>query len=59
MKIFGIFATCLWAGVLAKSRERRATNSTSIASPVVDLGYEVYEGYYNATSELDIFKGYV
>jgi hypothetical protein len=59
MKILGIIATCLWAGVLAKSRERRATNSTPISSPVVDLGYEVYEGYYNVTSELDIFKGYV
>ena len=57
MKILGIIATCLWAGVLAKSRERRATNSIPIASPVVDLGYEVYEGYYNATSELNIFKG--
>jgi hypothetical protein len=59
MKVLSIITTCLWAGVLAKSHKRQAANITPIASPVVDLGYEVYEGYYNATSELDIFKGYV
>lgn len=26
-------------------------------SPVVDLGYGVYEGYYNSSSNLNIFKG--
>ncbi|PSR85518.1 Carboxylesterase [Coniella lustricola] len=26
-------------------------------SLVVDLGYEIYEGYYNATSDLNVFKG--
>lgn len=29
-------------------------NSTA---PLVDLGYEVYQGYYNATSRVNIFKG--
>jgi hypothetical protein len=27
--------------------------------PVVDLGYSVYEGYYDETSQLNVFKGYV
>lgn len=29
------------------------------AGPRVDLGYAIYEGRYNATSKLNIFKGYV
>lgn len=31
--------------------------STSSNSLVVDLGYGVYEGYYNDTSKLNIYKG--
>lgn len=29
------------------------------ANPIVDLEYEMYEGYYNSTAELNIFKGFV
>ncbi|KAF7888949.1 hypothetical protein EAF00_009249 [Botryotinia globosa] len=31
--------------------------SSNTSSPIVDLGYNVYQGYYNATSQLNIFKG--
>ncbi|CAD6444998.1 f7ce6e87-ce21-4f39-a977-afb9dc6a0e20 [Sclerotinia trifoliorum] len=31
--------------------------STGTSSPTVDLGYSVYQGYYNATSRFNIFKG--
>jgi hypothetical protein len=27
--------------------------------PTVDLGYSVYQGTYDSTSKLNIFKGYV
>ncbi|KAF4630341.1 hypothetical protein G7Y89_g7806 [Cudoniella acicularis] len=36
---------------------RQATTNTSVTSPVVDLGYGIFKGYYNATSGLNIFKG--
>jgi hypothetical protein len=36
---------------------RQVINST-VLSPIVDLGYGVYQGYYNITSKLNIFKGY-
>jgi hypothetical protein len=29
------------------------------SAPQVDLGYAIYAGTYNASSELDVFKGYV
>lgn len=31
--------------------------SVQPSSPVVDLGYATYQGYYNNTYELNIFKG--
>ncbi|KUJ13183.1 carboxylesterase family protein-like protein [Mollisia scopiformis] len=36
---------------------RQSNDNTSTQAPVVDLGYGIYEGYYNATSQLNIFKG--
>lgn len=27
------------------------------STPVVDLGYTTYEGYYNDTYDLNVFKG--
>ena len=38
-------------------RARQATNGQS-SGLTVDLGYEIYKGYYNATSKLNIWKGY-
>ncbi|KAJ5179943.1 CAZyme family CE10 [Penicillium capsulatum] len=32
-------------------------NPISTSSPVVDLGYPKYEGYYNSTSDLNVYKG--
>jgi hypothetical protein len=32
-------------------------SSVYTAAPAVDLGYGIYEGYYNATSNLNIYKG--
>jgi hypothetical protein len=34
-----------------------SASSTSSNSLIVDLGYGVYEGYYNDTSKLNIYKG--
>ena len=55
------FSTCLCAAVLnnepAKLEVRQS--STSVPAPPVDLGYGVYQGYYNATSQLNIYKGFV
>jgi hypothetical protein len=34
-----------------------SASSTSSTSLIVDLGYGVYEGYYNDTSKLNIYKG--
>jgi hypothetical protein len=31
--------------------------SVQTSSPVVDLGYATYQGYYNHTFDLNIFKG--
>lgn len=31
--------------------------SVQTSSPVVDLGYATYQGYYNNTYDLNIFKG--
>lgn len=33
--------------------------TSNVINPIVDLGYEVYGGYYNSTSQLNIFKGHV
>jgi hypothetical protein len=34
-----------------------SASSTPAAAPVVDLGYGIYQGYYNVTSKLNIYKG--
>ncbi|KAK5168275.1 uncharacterized protein LTR77_006844 [Saxophila tyrrhenica] len=36
---------------------KRQANSSSSANLQVDLGYEVYEGYHNSTSDLNSWKG--
>ena len=33
--------------------------ATSDAGPIVDLEYARYQGYYNPTFDLNIFRGYV
>ena len=38
---------------------KRQANSTSSSSLQVDLGYEVYEGYHNTTSDINYWKGHV
>jgi hypothetical protein len=32
--------------------------STSVPAPPVDLSYGIFQGYFNSTSQLDIYKGY-
>lgn len=42
------------------TRKRQSTASQGNgSSPIVDLGYSVYQGYTNTTSGLNVFKGYV
>ena len=36
---------------------KRQSSSSSNNSLQVDLGYEIYQGYHNSTSNLDIWKG--
>jgi hypothetical protein len=47
---------------LLRTRRSVSWNATtpSISSgPAIDLGYGIYQGVYNSTSELNIFKGRV
>jgi hypothetical protein len=39
--------------------KRQTTNVTSNSDLEVDLGYEVYEGYSNQTTGINIWRGYV
>ena len=55
MKFICIFSIGVGANALASIHPRQ---NTSASAPVVDLGYSTYEGYYNSTSQLNIFKGY-
>lgn len=38
--------------------EERQSTGTSIPAPPVDIGYGIYQGYYNDTSQLNIYKGF-
>lgn len=54
--------TSVYAEVNIRQTNGRTTASSSAPSAssnslVVDLGYGVYEGYYNDTSKLNIYKG--
>lgn len=48
-----------YLSVLISATRLLRAGASNATSPVVDLGYEVYEGYYNSTSQLNIFKGHV
>jgi hypothetical protein len=39
--------------------KRQSSNATSNSDLEVDLGYEVYEGYKNQTTGINIWRGYV
>jgi hypothetical protein len=39
--------------------KRQSSNATSNSDLEVDLGYEVYEGYNNQTTGINIWRGYV
>lgn len=41
----------------ATNAKRQSSNSSDSSNLQVDLGYEIYQGYNNATSKLDIWKG--
>ncbi|KAB8291588.1 hypothetical protein EYC80_006388 [Monilinia laxa] len=43
--------------VESKTLNLDTRQSSNASSPIVDLGYSIYQGYYNATSKLNIFKG--
>lgn len=58
MKVIGcaIASAALFAGVsVAEPIPKIAARDT----PTVDLGYSVYSGSYDATSNINAFKGYV
>lgn len=59
--LLSCFTTCLCGAVLSNepSKLEVRQSSTSVPAPSVDLGYGVYQGYYNATSQLNIYKGFV
>ena len=42
---------------IARQANAKRQASGNSSSPQVDLGYEIYRGYYNDTSDLDIYKG--
>jgi hypothetical protein len=39
--------------------KRQSVNTTGSSDLEVDLGYEVYEGYNNQTTGINIWRGYV
>lgn len=39
--------------------KRQSSNVTSSSNLEVDLGYEVYEGFTNQTTGINIWRGYV
>ncbi|TVY26803.1 Lipase [Lachnellula hyalina] len=47
---YAVFLFLLSSGILCEGL-------TGSSSPVVDLGYGIFEGYFNETSQLDIYKG--
>lgn len=47
------------AAIRSKDAQLQHRRTTAEGNPVVDLGYEVYEGFYNQTSDLNVFKGCV
>jgi hypothetical protein len=51
----GTMLSIIWGvPLLASLNLAQATQS-----PVVDLGYATYQGFYNSTYDLNIFRGYV
>lgn len=55
---FTIFSH-VWALEPGPSKlEERQSTGTSVPAPPVDIGYGIYQGYYNETSQLNIYKGY-
>ena len=59
--LLSCFTTCLCTAVPNNepSKLEVRQSSTSVPAPPLDLGYGVYQGYYNATSQLNIYKGLV
>jgi hypothetical protein len=55
---FSIFAQ-VWSKTTPSRLQGRQSTGTSVLAPPVDIGYGVYQGYYNETSQLNIYKGYV
>lgn len=43
---------------LTKVLEARQTNGSTASSLQVDLGYGIYEGYLNSTTNLNNWRGY-
>lgn len=41
-----------------QARQENGDSSTNSSSPQVDLGYSVYQGYANSTSNINVFQGY-
>lgn len=52
----GIFARVCAVETGPSSLQERQSTGTA---PPVDIGYGIYQGYYNDTSQLNIYKGYV
>ena len=57
------FAALTWVHAEVNIPQTNGRTTTSLSAPstsnnsFVDLGYGVYEGYYNDTSKLNIYKG--
>lgn len=48
-------------GVVLSAPKLRESHNTVVATtsaPPIDIGYGIYQGYYNDTSQLNIYKGY-
>lgn len=53
-----LLSVAVWAlTCVGHGHARRLERRQNVSEPIVDLGYSVYQGYYNATSRTNIFKG--
>jgi hypothetical protein len=57
MLVFAISSQVLGSETESADLYDRQSTGTSAPAPPVDIGYAIYQGYYNDTSQLNIYKG--
>ncbi|TVY47200.1 Carboxylesterase [Lachnellula occidentalis] len=55
--VYAVFMSLLSSGLSCEGIRARQANLSDCSGPVVELGYGVFRGYFNETSQLNIYKG--